>query len=86
MLCKIVISVTFVRSLLTSISYDEIMDVMVSVRVSGLQSEHRSVWRSVELYHSLHWQWSIDETRRFVVDVFDMNDDPLVVSVCSNEK
>lgn len=43
------------RAILTSISYDEVMDAVVRIWVTSLQSENWSVWRSVELNHRLHW-------------------------------
>ena len=57
------------------------MEVMVGVRVLGLQGEHGGVGGSVELHHGLHGQRSVDEIRRLVVDVFHFDDDALVVSI-----
>lgn len=38
----------------TSVSHDEVMDVVVGVRISGLQGEHVSVRRCVQLNDRLH--------------------------------
>ena len=57
------------------------MEVMVGVRVLGLQGEHGRVGGSVQLDHGLHGQRPVDEVRRLVVDVFHFDDDPLVVGV-----
>ena len=57
------------------------MEVVVGVRVLGLQGEHGGVGGSVQLHHGLHGQRSVDEIRRLVVDVFHFDDDSLVVGV-----
>ena len=57
------------------------MEVVVGVRVLGLQGEHGGVGGSVQLHHGLHGQRSVDEIRRLVVDVFHFYDDTLVVGV-----
>ena len=57
------------------------MEVVVGVRVLGLQGEHGGVRRGVQLHHGLHGQRSVDEIRRLVVDVFHFDDDTLVVGV-----
>ena len=41
-------------ALRTSISYDEVMDVVVGVRIPGLKGEHVSVRRCVQLDDRLH--------------------------------
>lgn len=38
----------------TSVSHDEVMDVVVGVRISGLKGEHVSVRRCVQLNDRLH--------------------------------
>lgn len=38
----------------TSISHDEVMDVVVGVRIPGLKGEHVSVRRCVQLNDRLH--------------------------------
>jgi hypothetical protein len=58
------------------------MNVTVSVRVAGDQSVNRGVRRGVELNNSLHWQRLIDEKRRLVVDVFHLDDHPLILDIC----
>lgn len=72
-------------SALTSIPHDKIMNVMIRVGISRLQSEHMCVWRGVELNNSLHWQWSVDEVRWLVVHVLNVYDYPLIVGVCKND-
>ena len=67
--------------ILTSVSDQEVVEVVVSVRVLGLQGEHGGVGRGVQLHHGLHGQRSVDEIRRLVVDVFDFDDDTLVVRI-----
>ena len=57
------------------------MEVMVGVRVLGLQGEHGRVGGSVQLHHGLHGQRPVDEVRRLVVDVLHFDDDSLVVGV-----
>ena len=59
------------------------MDVMVLVWVPGLQGEDWGVGGGVELDHGLHGQGAVDEVRRFIVDVGDLQDDPLVVRICT---
>lgn len=62
------------------------MDVVVGIRVPGLQGEDRCVRGCVELHHGLHWQRSVDEIGRLVVDVPDVDDDALVVGICVNKQ
>ena len=57
------------------------MEVVVGVRVLGLQGEHGGVGGSVQLHHGLHRQRSVDEVGRLVVDVLHFDDDALVVSI-----
>ena len=68
---------------LTSITDDEVVNVVVRVGVPRLQGEHWGVWRGVELDDGLHWQRPVDEERRLVVHILHMNDDALVVSICN---
>ena len=69
------------RLILTSVPHKEVVEVVVGVRVLGLQGEHRGVGGSVELHHGLHGQRPVDEVRRLVVDVLHFDDDSLVVGV-----
>lgn len=62
------------------------MNIVVGVRVPRLQGEDRCVRWRIELYHGLHWQRSVDEIGRFVVDIPDVDDDALVVGVCGNKQ
>ena len=71
------------KPLLTSVPDEEVVEVVVGVRVLGLQREHRRVGRRVQLDHGLHRQRPVDEVRRLVVDVLDLDDDALVVRVCN---
>ena len=57
------------------------MEVVVCVRVLGLEREHGGVGRGVELDHGLHGQGPVDEVGRLVIDVLHLDDHPLVVSV-----
>ena len=68
--------------LLTSIPDEEVVEIVVSVRVLGLESEHRGVGRRVKLDHGLHRQGPVDEVRGLVIDVLHLDDHSLVVSVC----
>lgn len=65
----------------TSVTDEEVVDIVVGVRVAGLQSEDGRVGRGVELDHSLHGQGPIDEVRRFVVDIFHLHDHALIVRI-----
>ena len=67
--------------ILTSVPDQEVVEVVVGVRVLGLQGEHGRVGRGVQLHHGLHGQRSVDEIRRLVVDVFHFDDDSLVVGI-----
>lgn len=64
-----------------SIPYDEIMDFVIGVRVPSLQRENRRIGRSVELNNGLHRQRPIDKVRRFIVDILDVDNYTLVVSI-----
>ena len=68
--------------LLTSVPDEEAVEVVVSVGVLGLESEHRGVGRRVKLDHGLHRQGPVDEVRGLVIDVLHLDDHSLVVSVC----
>ena len=57
------------------------MEVVVGVRVLGLEGEHWSVGGSIQLHHGLHGQRPVDEVGRLIVDVLDFDDDSLVVSI-----
>ena len=67
--------------ILTSVPDQEVVEVVVSVRVLGLQGEHGGVGGSVELHHRLHRQRPVDEVGRLVIDVLHLDDHTLVVRV-----
>ena len=67
---------------ITPVSDEEVVDVVVSVRIPGLQGEDGRVGRCVELDDGLHRQRPVDEVRRFIVDVFHLDNDALVVRIC----
>ena len=71
------------KPLLTSVPDEEVVEVVVCVRVLGLQREHGRVGRRVQLDHGLHRQRPVDEVGRLVIDVLDLDDDTLVVRVCN---
>ena len=70
---------------LTSVPDEEVVEVVICVRVLGLEGEHWGVGRRVELDHGLHRQGPVDEVRRLVIDVLHLDDHPLVVSVYNFE-
>lgn len=55
---------------------------MIGIGITSLQREHRRIWRCIQLYNSLHRQWSIDEIWRFIVYIFHMNNDSLIIGIC----
>ena len=61
------------------------MQVVVGVRVLGLQREHPGVGRRVELDHGLHGERPVDEVGGLVVHVLDADDHALVVGVCARK-
>lgn len=69
----------------TPIPDDEVMYTVIGVRVSRLKGENRSVWRGVQLDHSLHGERTIDEIRRLVVHVFNVYNHSLIVRVCKHK-
>lgn len=58
------------------------MEVVIGVRILGLQGEDPRIWRRVQLDHGLHGQRSVYEVGRLVIDVLDLDDDALIVCVC----
>ena len=60
------------------------MDVVVLVRIPGLQGEHGGVGRRIEFNHCLHGQRPVDEVRGLIVHIRDEKDNTLVVGVCKN--
>lgn len=63
------------------VPHDEVVYIMVGVRIPRLESEDRSVGCRVELDHGLHGERSVDEVRWLIVHVLYVYDDALVVSV-----
>lgn len=63
------------------VPHDEVVDVVVGVRVPRLESEDWGIGCSVQLDHGLHGQWPVDEVGGLVVDIFDVDDHALVVRV-----
>lgn len=59
------------------------MDVVIGVGIPGLEGEHVSVRRCVQLDDRLHRQRPINEIRWFVVHVLHVDDDTLIVGVCN---
>lgn len=57
------------------------MDIVIGVWVPGLKGEHGGIRGSIELYHSLHGQGTVDEVRRFIIDIADVDNDPLIVGI-----
>lgn len=68
-------------SFLTSISDEEVVDVVVRVGIASLQGEDGRVWRCIELDDGLHGQWPVDEVRRLVIDILHLNNHALIVRV-----
>lgn len=73
----------------SSVTHDEVVDVVVSVGVAGLQSENRGVWWCIQLHDRLHRQGAVDEVGRFVVDIWEtneavINNDFFVIAVYSH--
>lgn len=62
------------------------MNVVVRVRISGLEGKDGRVGRSVELDDGLHRKRPVDEVRRLVVDIFHLDDDSLIVRICHNNR
>ena len=69
------------KTLLTSVSDEEVMKIVIGVRIFGLKREHPSVGGCVELDDGLHRQRTVDEIRGFVVHVLHLDDDSLIVGV-----
>jgi hypothetical protein len=69
------------KSLLTSVSHEEIVKIVIGIRVFGLQRKHPSVWGCVKFDDSLHRQGTVDEIRWFVVYVLHLDNDSLIVGV-----
>ena len=57
------------------------MDIVIGVRIASLQSEDGRVGWRIELHDGLHWQWSVDEVRRLVVDILHLHNDTLIVRI-----
>lgn len=68
---------SFKNKKLTSISNEEIVDVMIGIRIASLQFEYWSSRRGVELDDSLHRKRPIDKIGRFIIDVLYVDDYPL---------
>ena len=66
---------------ITSISDEEIVNVVVSVRIPGLQREDGRVGRCVQLDDGLHRQRPVNEIGRLVIDVLHLDDHTLVVRI-----
>ncbi len=60
------------------------MDIMIRIGISSLKRENGRVGRSIELNDSLHGQRAIDEIWWFIVDIFHLNDDSLIVRIYIN--
>ena len=60
------------------------MNVVVRIGIASLQGEDGRVGRSVELDDGLHGQRPIDEIRRLVVDILDLDNHALIVRICSH--
>jgi len=58
------------------------VNVVIRIGIASLEREDGRVGWSVELDDSLHGQWPVDEIRRFIVDIFHLNDHTLVVGIC----
>ena len=71
----------FSFSFLTSISDEEVVDVVVRVGIASLEGEDGRVWRCIELDDGLHGQWPVDEVRRLVIDILHLNNHALIVRV-----
>lgn len=57
------------------------MDIVVGVGIPGLEGEHVSVRRCVQLNDSLHRQGPVNEIRRLVVHILHIDDDALIVGI-----
>ena len=77
-------SLVHLEAATSSVANEEVVDVVVSVGILGLEREHPCIWGSVELDHSLHRQRPVDEVGRLIVDVFDADDHSLVVRICED--
>lgn len=64
-----------------SVSNDEVMDIMVGVRVPGLKREDWCVWSSIQLHYSLHWKRTIDKIRGFIVHILNVDYYSLIVRI-----
>ena len=71
---------------ITSISDEEIVNVVVSVRIPGLQREDGRVGRCVQLDDGLHRQRPVNEIGRLVIDVLHLDDHTLVVRIYPQKK
>jgi hypothetical protein len=71
---------------ITSISDEEIVNVVVSVRIPGLQREDGRVGRCVQLDDGLHRQRPVNEIGRLVIDVLHLDDHTLVVRIYQGKK
>lgn len=68
-----------------TVPHNEIVDVVVSVRVSRLQGKNGRVRGCIQLHHSLHGQRAVDEIRRFIIDIPHVNNYALVVGICEKK-
>lgn len=73
-------NIEFIR---TSISYDEVVNIAVGVRIPCLKGKHVSIRRCIQLYDRLHWQRPIYEVRWLVINVLHVDNDTLIVRVCN---
>lgn len=59
------------------------MDVVICVGVPGLEGENWCIGRRVQLDNGLHGQGTVYEVWGLVVDVTHVDDDALIVSICT---
>lgn len=62
------------------------MDVMVGVGIASLQGKDGRIRWGIELDDGLHGQRPVDEVRRLVVDILDLDNHALIVRVCIHFK
>lgn len=65
----------------STVTDNEVMNIMVCVRVSCLKRKNWCIWWGIQLNNGLHRQWTIDEIWWLVVNVLHMDDDALIVGV-----
>lgn len=65
----------------SSVAHNEVVNVVICIGIASLQCKNWRIRWCIQLYNSLHGQWTVDEVWRLIVHIFHVNNHSLIVSV-----